>query len=72
MDSQVCYNGNLPGNPPVGFQVKKLETQEWVSRSKVGNPPVVIFQKTENSMVHKYLIWKLLLMVIKNLWGGQR
>ena len=45
MDRQVRYAGNLPGNPLVGFQVKKLETHRWVSRSKAGNPPLFRFQK---------------------------
>ena len=35
----------------VGFQFKKLETHQQVSRSKAENPPLVRFQKAENLLV---------------------
>ena len=47
----IFYGGNPPGNLPAGFQVKELETRQWGSRLKAGNPTLVRFQKAANPPV---------------------
>ena len=53
MDRQVRY----AGNPPEGFQVKKLETHRPVSRSKAGNPPIVRNRRRVSSFLKSDNLW---------------